>query len=77
MANLSENESNQTPSLNHRVKVMVGYTRNMGNYESLRVDIGLDMDGEGNPNATFDKVYSWCEKKLIEKVNEVEAELKA
>lgn len=65
-------EPNQTA---HRVKVSVGYTRNMGNYESLRVDIGLDLDGVGNPNATFDKAWNWSQEKLIEKMAEVEAEL--
>ena len=59
----------------HRVKVSLGYTRNMGNFESLRVDIGLEADGTGNPNTTFDKVYAWTEKKLLEKVAEVEEEL--
>lgn len=60
----------------HRVKVTLGYTRNMGNFESLRLDIGLEADGTGNPNATFDKVYNWTEEKLLEKVAEVEEELK-
>lgn len=60
----------------HRVKVSVGYTRNMGNFESLRVDVGLELDGEGNPNPTFDKAYNWAETKLLEKVEEVEEQLK-
>lgn len=60
----------------HRVKVSVGYTRNMGNFESLRVDVGLELDGVGNPNPTFDKAYSWAEEKLLEKVSEVESQLK-
>lgn len=60
----------------HRVKVNLGYTRNMGNFESLRVDIGLECDGVGNPNDTFAKVYGWTERKLLEKVSEVEEELK-
>lgn len=60
----------------HRVKVTLGYTRNMGNFESLRVDIGLEADGTGHPDTTFDKVYNWTETKLLEKVAEVEAELK-
>jgi len=60
----------------HRVKVSLGYTRNMQNYESLRIDIGLEADGTGNPNDTFDKVYSFVERKLLEKVDEVEAEIK-
>lgn len=61
---------------NHRVKVSVGYTRNMGNFESLRVDVGLELDGAGNPNPTFEKAYAWAEAKLLEKVSEVENELK-
>lgn len=61
---------------NHRVKVMVGYTRNMGNYESLRVDVGLELDGVGNPTPTFDKAYGWAEGKLLEKIQEVEDQLK-
>ena len=61
----------------HRVKVTLGYTRNMGNFEYLRVDIGLEADGTGNPNVTFEKVYAWAEEKLLEKVAEVEDELKA
>lgn len=61
---------------NHRVKVNVGYTRNMGDFESLRIDIGLELDGSGNPNPTFDKAYNWVEGKLLEKMAEVETELK-
>ena len=61
---------------NHKVSVAVGYTRNMGNFESLRVDIGLELEGTGNPNDTFTKAYGWCEKKLVEKVAELEEEVK-
>lgn len=60
----------------HKVTVALGYTRNMGNFESLRVDIGLEVSGRGNPTVTFDKAYGWTEKKLMEKVSEVEEELK-
>lgn len=62
--------------LGHRVKVSLGYTRNMGNFESLRVDIGLEADGHGNPGPTFDKTYAWAEKRLLEKVDGLEAEIK-
>jgi hypothetical protein len=72
MAELTENKG-----VAHRVKVSVGYTRNMQNFESLRVDVGLEVDGFGNPDATFTKTYDWVEKKLIEKVEAVEKELKA
>lgn len=68
-----ETDKNQVA---HRVKVSVGYTRNMGNFESLRVDVGLELDGVGNPNPTFEKAYGWAETKLLEKVSEVEEQLK-
>ena len=61
---------------NHRVKVNVGYTRNMGNFESLRLDIGLEVDGVGKPSDTFEKAWEWTEAKLVEKMAEVEAALK-
>jgi hypothetical protein len=60
----------------HRVKINIGYTRNLGNFESLRLDIGLELDGSGNPNVTFDRGYKWVEAKLSEKMTEVEEELK-
>ena len=73
---MHEVENDKTPAA-HRVKVSEGYTRNMGNFESLRVDVGLELDGVGNPNPTFDKAYGWAETKLLEKVSEVEEQLKA
>jgi hypothetical protein len=60
----------------HRVSVTVGYTRNMGNFESLRLDIGLEADGTGHPDTTFQRVYEWTQDKLVEKMAEIEAELK-
>lgn len=60
-----------------RVTVSVGYTRNMGNFESLRVDIGIEDSVRSTENVAtcFDRVYKFAEKKLMEKVSEVEAEL--
>lgn len=60
-----------------KVKVDLGYTRNMGNFESLRVDIGVEddlRDGE-NVEQGFNRVYTYVEKKLVEKVQETEEEL--
>jgi len=61
----------------HRVKVNLGYTRNMGDFESLRMDIGLELDGTGNPNPTFEKAYNWVEGKLLANLAEVEEEIRA
>ena len=60
-----------------RVKVDLSFTRNLGNYESIRINIGVEDDvrnGENVDSAT-DRVYTFVENKLIEKTREVEKEL--
>jgi hypothetical protein len=59
------------------VKVELQFTRNLGNYESLKIGIGIEdfkRDHESIDEAT-NRVYTFVEKKLMEKVNEVEQEL--
>jgi hypothetical protein len=59
------------------IKVDLQFTRNLGNYESLKVGIGIE-DFQ-RPTETIDeatnRVYNFVEKKLMEKVNEIEEEL--
>jgi len=60
-----------------RVKVDLSFTRNLGNYESVRIGIGVEDDirqGENVDSAT-ERVYDFVENKLIEKAREVEKEL--
>ena len=60
-----------------KVSVTLGYTLNLGNFQSLRVDLGIvdsRRDGE-NINDAFERVYKFVEDKLAEKVNEAEAEI--
>lgn len=64
----------KTPT-SHRVKVQVGTTINTGNFENLRVDIGLEVDGVGDPTPTFEKAWTWAEEKLVEKTHEIKDEL--
>lgn len=61
------------------VRVDLQYTRNLGNYESLRVSIGVEdfPRGEESVGEATDRVYKFVEEKLIEKMNEIEEELKA
>jgi hypothetical protein len=64
---------------NTKVKVDLQYTRNLGNYESIKVGLGVEdivRDGE-NVNTATDRVYKFVEDKLIEKMQEIEKELKA
>lgn len=59
----------------HRVTYAVGWTANMGNFESLRVDLGLELDGVGNPDATLNKVAKWVEENLGARVVEVRKQI--
>jgi len=62
-----------------RVKVDLSFTRNLGNYESIKIGIGVEdtvRDGENVDTAT-ERVYRFVEEKLIEKTREIEEELKS
>ena len=61
-----------------KVKVDLSFTRNLGNYESIKIGIGVEDDvrqGEHVNDAT-ERIYKFVEDKLIEKTREVEEELK-
>lgn len=60
-----------------KVTVTLGYTLNLGNFQSLRIDLGITdgrRDGE-NIQEAFDRVYGFVEDKLSEKVKEASAEI--
>jgi hypothetical protein len=60
-----------------KVNVTLGYTLNLGNFQSLRLDLGIvdsRRDGE-TVNEAFERVYSFVEQKLTEKINESKSEL--
>jgi hypothetical protein len=60
------------------VNVELQFTRNLGNYESIKIAIGVQdfkRDHETVDEAT-NRVYAFVEDKLMEKVNEIEDELK-
>ena len=62
-----------------KVTVGLGYTLNLGNFQSLRIDLSVTdnrRDGE-NINEAFDRVYSFVENKLAEKVREASAEIES
>ena len=61
-----------------KVKVDLSFTRNLGNYESIKIGIGVEdfvRQGESADVAT-ERVYKFVEDKLIQKTREVEEELK-
>jgi len=60
------------------VKVDLSFTRNLGNFESIKIGIGVEdnvRNGENVDTAT-ERVYKFVEEKLIEKTQEIEKELK-
>jgi hypothetical protein len=59
------------------VSVTLGYTLNLGNFQSLRLDLGCSdwvRDGENVDGAT-DRVYKFVEDKLVQKIAEAQKEL--
>lgn len=64
---------------NTKVSVTLGYTLNLGNFQSLRLDLGIidhKRDGE-NTDQAFERVYKFVEDKLTEKIVEAKAEAEA
>jgi len=60
-----------------KVNVALGYTLNLGNFQSLRIDLGIEdsrRDGE-NISEAFERVYSFVEEKLTQKVQEASKEI--
>ena len=57
---------------NTKVTVGLGYTLNLGNFQSLRIDLSVsDNNREGeNTGEAFERVYKFVEEKLAEKVKE-------
>jgi hypothetical protein len=59
-----------------KVSVALGYTLNLGNFQSLRFDFGV-VDSKRNDENTeqaFERIYKFVEDKLTEKVKEAETE---
>ena len=70
MGGVMENDST-------KVNVTLGYTLNLGNFQSLRLDLGIvdsKRDGETTAEA-FERVYKFVEDKLTEKIQEAKSEI--
>lgn len=70
MGGVMENDST-------KVNVTLGYTLNLGNFQSLRLDLGIvdsKRDGETTGEA-FERVYKFVEDKLTEKIQEAKSEI--
>ncbi len=72
MGGVMENDST-------KVNVTLGYTLNLGNFQSLRLDLGVidsKRDGETTEQA-FERVYKFVEEKLTDKIKEAQGKPKA
>ena len=60
-----------------KVSATLGYTLNLGNFQSLRVDLGVVDNVRDNENVdeAMNRIYDFVESKVIEKVNEAKAAL--
>jgi hypothetical protein len=68
---------NKMENENTKVNVTLGYTLNLGNFQSLRIDLGVvDSRREGETiEDAFNRVYGFVENKLITKINEAKDEV--
>jgi hypothetical protein len=60
-----------------KVSITLGYTLNLGNFQSLRLDLGV-VDSKRNEegiNEAFERVYKFVEDKLTEKIQEAKSEI--
>ena len=62
-----------------KVSVTLGYTLNLGNFQSLRIDLGIvdsKRDGE-TTDVAMERVYKFVEDTLTAKINEAKVEIEA
>ncbi len=59
------------------VSVTLGYTLNLGNFQSLRLDLGCtDFVRENeDKDAAMERVYEFIESKVVSKIEEAKKEL--
>ncbi len=59
-----------------KVNVTLGYTLNLGNFQSLRLDLGVvdSKRGDETTEQAFERVYKFVEDKLTEKIKEAQEE---
>ena len=70
------NEGYKMENEDTKVSVTLGYTLNLGNFQSLRLDLGVvdsKRNGE-NTDQAFERVYKFVEDKLTAKILEAQSE---
>jgi hypothetical protein len=74
---MKDNEMGETMENDStKVNVTLGYTLNLGNFQSLRLDLGV-VDNARNGETVdqaFERVYKFVEDKLTAKIKEAQEE---
>ena len=70
------NEGYKMENEETKVSVTLGYTLNLGNFQSLRLDLGVvDSSRNGETvDQSFERVYKFVEDKLTDKIREAQEE---
>jgi hypothetical protein len=60
-----------------KLSVTLGYTLNLGNFQSLRVDIGCTdfVRSDETKEQAADRIYKFVEEQVVSKVDEAKKEL--
>lgn len=56
-----------------KVKVTMGHTKNLGNFESLRIEVGIEVPCDNEKEvieATYESAFKWVDDKVAEKITE-------
>ena len=71
------NEGYEMENDSTKVSVTLGYTLNLGNFQSLRLDLGVvDSKREGETtDIAMERVYKFVEETLTAKINEAKEEI--
>lgn len=61
------------------VKYSAGFTRNMGDFESLRLDIGVEDEPRGDEKVSeaYNRVKDFVESRLLDEVKDLEDQIRS
>lgn len=60
-----------------KVSYSAGFTRNMGDFESLRLDIGVEDEPRGDEKVSeaYNRVKDFVESRLLDEVRDLESQI--
>lgn len=64
-------ELTEKKPVGHSVEYSLDFLKNLGNYENIRIKVGIVVHGEGNPAPSLQKARDFVEEKLAVAVQEV------